>query len=146
MAHVLGRLRHPFAVEHVTLMVRHIYGERVTFHAGEGEVAPGARASCRRPIPTDCRWCGSRLRGGRLCWRPDAAHFYGNLHRRSPFPIVYNIGDMCTGGKPSKRLAGHPDPASFQVTTRWSPNSTPRASDKVDAFALHQTPSRSFAK
>ena len=36
-----GVLRHPFSVEHVTLMVRHVYGERVTFHSGDGEVAPG---------------------------------------------------------------------------------------------------------
>ena len=27
-----GLLRHPFSVEHVTQMVRHVYGERVTFH------------------------------------------------------------------------------------------------------------------
>jgi hypothetical protein len=36
-----GLLRHPFTVEHVTQMVRHVYGERVTFHSGDGEVAPG---------------------------------------------------------------------------------------------------------
>ena len=36
-----GMLRHPFSVEHVTLMVRHVYGERVTFHSGDGEIAPG---------------------------------------------------------------------------------------------------------
>src|SRR6478609_490976 len=36
-----GALRHPFSVEDVTLMVRHVYSERVTFHKGDGEVAPG---------------------------------------------------------------------------------------------------------
>ena len=36
-----GALRHPFSVEHVTLMVRHVFSERVTFHSGDGEVAPG---------------------------------------------------------------------------------------------------------
>ena len=35
-----GLLRHPFSVEHVTTMVQHVYKERVTFHAGEGEVPP----------------------------------------------------------------------------------------------------------
>src|SRR6202047_3637389 len=34
-----GLLRHPFSVEHVTQMVRHVYGERVTFHSGEGRIA-----------------------------------------------------------------------------------------------------------
>ena len=47
MSYATGRcmcnahLRHPFTVEHVTQMVRHVYGERVTFHSGDGEVAPG---------------------------------------------------------------------------------------------------------
>src|SRR6266576_1428303 len=36
-----GVLRHPFSVEHVTLMVRHVFSERVSFHSGDGEVAPG---------------------------------------------------------------------------------------------------------
>ena len=36
-----GLIRHPFSVEHVTQMVRHVYGERVTFHNGDGEIAPG---------------------------------------------------------------------------------------------------------
>ena len=36
-----GTLRHPFSVDHVTLMVRHVFSERVTFHNGDGEVAPG---------------------------------------------------------------------------------------------------------
>ena len=36
-----GGLRHPFSVEHVTLMVRHVFNERVTFHSDDGKVAPG---------------------------------------------------------------------------------------------------------
>ena len=43
-----GMLRHPFSVEHVTTMVRHVYGERVTFHSGDGEVAPVAVRPCSR--------------------------------------------------------------------------------------------------
>jgi glyoxylase-like metal-dependent hydrolase (beta-lactamase superfamily II) len=75
----------------------------------------------------------------------DAAHYYGNLHRRSPFPIVYNIGDMCQGWEIVERLAGHPD----RIIPGHDPLVAaiyPRASDKVDAFALHKAPSRSFAK
>jgi len=36
-----GSLRHPFAVEDVTLMVRLVYGQRVVFHNGDSELAPG---------------------------------------------------------------------------------------------------------
>jgi glyoxylase-like metal-dependent hydrolase (beta-lactamase superfamily II) len=75
----------------------------------------------------------------------DAAHFYGNLHRRSPFPIVYNIGDMCRGWEIVEHLAGHPDriiPGHDPLVAELYP----RASDQTDAFALHRAPSRSFAK
>ncbi|MGY3077504.1 glyoxylase-like metal-dependent hydrolase (beta-lactamase superfamily II) [Bradyrhizobium sp. LM6.10] len=52
-----GLLRHPFSVEHVTQMVRHVYGERVNFYSGDGEVAPRRhRAPRRRPF--------GRLAGG----------------------------------------------------------------------------------
>jgi glyoxylase-like metal-dependent hydrolase (beta-lactamase superfamily II) len=82
---------------------------------------------------------------GAVVLASDAAHYYANLQKRSPFPIVYNIGDMATGWEIVERLAGHPD--------RYIPGHDPlvaeiypRSSDKVDAFALHMAPSRSFAK
>ena len=39
----------------------------------------------------------------------DAAHYYANLQKRSPFPIVYNVGDMLDGWDTAERLAGHID-------------------------------------
>ena len=73
----------------------------------------------------------------------DAAHYYANLQKRSPFPIVYNVGDMVQGWEIVERLAGHPDrfiPGHDPIVSEIYP----RASDKVDAFALHLPPSRSF--
>jgi hypothetical protein len=56
---------------------------------------------------------------------------------------------ICTGGARFRlcveRLAGHPDrfiPGHDPIVAEIYP----RASDKVDAFALHKAPSRSFAK
>src|ERR1700733_3934023 len=92
-----GALRHPFSVEHVTLMVRHVYGERVTFHAGEGEVAPGVTVHHVGGHSDGLQVVRVETARGPVVLASDAAHFYGNLHRRSPFPIVYNIGDMCEG-------------------------------------------------
>jgi hypothetical protein len=66
------------------------------------------------------------------------------MQRKNPFPILYNLGDMMEGWEIVKRLAGHPDRAipghDPQVTEIY-----PRASDQVDAYALHLPPSRSFA-
>src|SRR5216684_4477577 len=75
----------------------------------------------------------------------DASHYYANMHRRSPFPILYNLGDMFEGWDIVKRLAGHPDrviPGHDPIVTEIYP----RASDKVDAYSLHAQPSRSFVK
>src|SRR3979411_2907564 len=140
-----GALRHPFSIEHVTLMVRHVYGERVTFHSGDGEVAPGVTVHRVGGHSDGLQVVRGETAGGPVVLASDAAHYYGNLHRRSPFPIVYNIGDMCQGWEIVERLAGHPDriiPGHDPIVREIYP----RTNDKVDAYALHLKRSRSFAK
>ena len=140
-----GLLRHPFTVEHVTQMVRHVYGERVTFHSGDGEVTPGVTLHRVGGHSDGLQVVRVETERGPVVLASDAAHYYANLHRRSPFPIVYNIGDMAAGWEIVERLAGHPDrfiPGHDPIVSEIYP----RASDKVDAFALHKAPSRSFAK
>ncbi len=140
-----GLLRHPFSVEHVTLMVRHVYGERVTFHSGDGEVAPGVTVHRVGGHSDGLQVVRVETARGPVVLASDAAHYYANLHKRSPFPIVYNVGDMAMGWEIVERLAGHPDrfiPGHDPIVSEIYP----RASDKVDAFALHLAPSRSFAK
>jgi glyoxylase-like metal-dependent hydrolase (beta-lactamase superfamily II) len=138
-------LRHPFSVEHVTLMVRHIYGERVVFHSGEGEVAPGVTVHRVGGHSDGLQVVKVQTARGPVVLASDAAHYYANLHRRSPFPIVYNIGDMARGWDIVERLAGHPDrfiPGHDPIVAEIYP----RASDSVDVFALHLEPKRSFAE
>src|SRR3982074_3336170 len=140
-----GTLRHPFSVEHVTLMVRHVFSERVTFHSGDGEVVPGGTLHRGGGQSGGLQVGRGETARGPVVLASDAAHYYANLHRRSPFPIVYNIGDMCVGWETVERLADNPD----RLTPGQDPIVTeiyPRASDKVDAFALHLVPSRSFVR
>jgi glyoxylase-like metal-dependent hydrolase (beta-lactamase superfamily II) len=140
-----GMLRHPFSIEHVTLMVRHVYGERVSFHSGDGEVAPGVTVHRVGGHSDGLQVVRVETGRGPVVLASDAAHYYANLQRRSPFPIVYNVGDMAQGWEIVERLAGHPDrfiPGHDPIVSEIYP----RASDKVDAFALHLKPSRSFVK
>src|SRR5437763_1012739 len=104
-----GALRHPFSVEHVTLMVRHVFNERVTFHSGEGEVAPGVTLHRGGGHSDGLQVVRVETARGPVVLASDASHYYANMHRRSPFPIVYNIGDMCVGWETVARLAGHRD-------------------------------------
>jgi glyoxylase-like metal-dependent hydrolase (beta-lactamase superfamily II) len=140
-----GVLRHPFSVEHVTQMVRHVFSERVIFHSGEGEVAPGVTLHCVGGHSDGLQVVRVETARGPVVLASDASHYYANMHRRSPFPILYNLGDMYEGWDIVARLAGHPDrviPGHDPIVTEIYP----RASDKVDAYSLHLQPSRSFAK
>ena len=140
-----GVLRHPFSAEHVTLMVRHVFNERVTFHNGDGEVAPGVTLHRVGGHSDGLQVVRVETARGPVVLASDASHYYGNMHRRMPFPIIYNVGDMFEGWDIAARLAGHPD----RVIPGHDPLVTeiyPRASDKVDAYSLHVAPSRSFAK
>jgi glyoxylase-like metal-dependent hydrolase (beta-lactamase superfamily II) len=140
-----GLLRHPFSVEHVTLMVRHVFSERVDFHNGDGEVAPGVTLHRVGGHSDGLQVVRVETERGPVVLASDASHYYGNMHRRSPFPIIYNLGDMFEGWDIAHRLAGHPDrviPGHDPIVTEIYP----RASDKVDAYALHLEPSRSFVK
>jgi len=140
-----GMLRHPFSVEHVTTMVKHVYGERVTFHSGDGEIAPGVTVHRVGGHSDGLQVVRVETARGPVVLASDAAHYYANLQKRSPFPIVYNVGDMAQGWEIVERLAGHPDrfiPGHDPIVSEIYP----RASDKVDAFALHLAPSRSFVK
>ncbi len=131
-----GTLRHPFSVEHVTLMVRHVFSERVTFHNGDGEVAPGVTLHRVGGHSDGLQVVRVETARGPVVLASDAAHYYGNMHRRSPFPIIYNVGDMFDGWDIAQRLAGHPDrviPGHDPIVTEIYP----RASDKVDAWSLH---------
>ncbi|MGJ4927539.1 N-acyl homoserine lactonase family protein [Bradyrhizobium sp. HKCCYLS2038] len=139
-----GMLRYPFSVEHVTTMVRHVYGERVTFHSGDGEVVPGVTVHRVGGHSDGLQVVRVETARGPVVLASDAAHYYANLQRKSPFPIVYNIGDMAQGWEIIERLAGHPDrfiPGHDPLVTELYP----RVSEAADAYALHVAPKRSFA-
>src|ERR1700724_3197368 len=140
-----GQLRHPFSVEHVTLMVRHVFSERVTFHSGDGEIVPGVTLDRVGGHSGGLQVVRVETARGTVVRASDASHYYANMHRRSPFPIVYNLGDMCVGWEIVERLAGDPDPI-IPWHDPLAAEIHPRASDKVDAYALHLAPTRSFAK
>lgn len=139
-----GMLRYPFSVNDVTLMVRHVYKDRVTFHNGEGEIATGVTVHHIGGHSDGLQVVRVETARGPVVLASDAIHFYGNIHRKLPFPILYNLGDMMDGWTTIERLAGHPDriiPGHDPLVCALYP----RASDTVEAFALHEPPKRSFA-
>ena len=139
-----GLLRHPFSAEDVTLMVRHVFSDRVVFHDGDDEIAPGVTLHHIGGHSDGLQVVRVETERGPVVLASDAAHYYGNMQRGNPFPIVYNLGDMMEGWKTVERLAGHPD----RVIPGHDPmvrELYPQANDKVDAVALHKAPKRSLA-
>jgi len=136
-----GVLRHAYSVEDIVAMVRNVYADRVVFHAGDQPgVFPGI----------DLLLIGGHTRGlqsvrvstarGRVVLASDAAHYYENLERGLPFPIVCNVADMIAGHRRVVAAADSPD----HVVPGHDPEVLKRypwlAGDAVGIACLHQRP------
>src|SRR5690606_20440425 len=93
MAFATGRhacdqgIRAPFDGEPVAQLVRKLYADHVVFHDGDAAFAPGiALRLCDGHTAGLMAVCCETARGT-VVLASDAAHLYGNLTRRIPFPI-----------------------------------------------------------
>jgi glyoxylase-like metal-dependent hydrolase (beta-lactamase superfamily II) len=103
MSFVTGRhmgssaMRHPFEVDDVIAMVRAVYGERVLFHNGTEEIAPGITVHRVGGHTDGLQVVTVETARGTVVLASDASHFYANMREQNPFPIVFNLGDMVEG-------------------------------------------------
>jgi len=127
MAYATGRcmcdqaLQHPFTVDHVCRMVRHVYSGRVQFHRGDGAIAPGVTVHHVGGHSMGLMFVRVKTARGWVALASDAAHFYENIERRMPFVIVHSVEDMLRGwdrlyeeaSSPAHVIPGH-DPLVLQ--------------------------------
>jgi glyoxylase-like metal-dependent hydrolase (beta-lactamase superfamily II) len=112
MAFATGRhmcqacIRIPFEAEDVVKMVRHLYADRLCFHSGVGEVAPGVTVHHVGGHSDGLQMVRVESARGPLAIASDALHFYGNVERNNPFPIIFDLGAMTGGWRMAKKLAG----------------------------------------
>jgi glyoxylase-like metal-dependent hydrolase (beta-lactamase superfamily II) len=99
-------LRHPFEVEDVVRMVRALYADRLRFHDGDAEIAPGVSVHHVGGHSDGLQMVRVQTARGPLVLAADASHFYANMQRENPFPIVYDVGAMARGWKRALALAG----------------------------------------
>ena len=104
----MGRkaLRHAFTVEHIKDLVERVFDEKVRFHNGDVELAPGL----------SLHHIGGHTRGlqvvrvdtgsGIVVLASDATHYYANMDEERPFPIVLDVGKMIDGYDILRELAG----------------------------------------
>ncbi len=133
-------LRHAFDVDDVAQMVRQVYAGRVQFHRGDAELRPGLTLHRIGGHTDGLQAVRVHTERGWIVLASDAAHYGDNLRRRSPFPIVYHVGDMLRGFDTLLSLAdsdqhvipGH-DPAVMAEYPAFS-DAAP------DVVALHRPP------
>jgi glyoxylase-like metal-dependent hydrolase (beta-lactamase superfamily II) len=133
-------LRHAYDVEDVVQMVRNVYLDRVKFHDGQAQLRPGISLHRIGGHTDGLQAVRVHTARGWIVLASDATHYEENLRRRSPFPIVYHVGDMLEGFDRLRELADSPDHIipghDPKVLSRY-----PRArADLVDIVALHLTP------
>lgn len=112
-----------YELDDVIEVIRLNYAERVNFYNGRQELAPGISIE---PLPGHT--CGQQgvlvnTRRGAILLASDAAHYYENVYRRRPFPLVYSTPDMVdsferimglVGGRIERVIPGH-DPLVMKL-------------------------------
>jgi glyoxylase-like metal-dependent hydrolase (beta-lactamase superfamily II) len=102
-------LRHPYDVEDVVTFVRTVYADRVVFHEGTAELAPGLSVHLVGGHSKGLQVVRVWTRRGWVVIASDATHLYGNIGRGIPFPAVYSVGDMMQGFDTVRSLADSDD-------------------------------------
>lgn len=90
-------LRMPFTAGHVCEAIKRLYAGKVVFHDGDAEVAEGVSVHRIGGHSRGLQAVRVRTDAGWMVLASDAAHFYENLWRRKPFPIVVDLEDMLQG-------------------------------------------------
>ena len=114
MQFATGRLMtaEPFAysysVDDVCRMVRNVYAGRVAFHDGDDEIAPGVSVHHIGGHTQGLQCVRVRTARGWVVLASDACHYYENMDRTAPFPIVHSLADMIAGYDRLRDLATSP--------------------------------------
>jgi len=98
-----------FDVEDVVGMVRSLYAGRVRFHAGDAELFPGISVHLIGGHTMGLQVVRVHTRRGWIVLASDATHYYANLERERPYPIVWSVPDMLAGYRRVRELADSAD-------------------------------------
>jgi glyoxylase-like metal-dependent hydrolase (beta-lactamase superfamily II) len=97
--------RGAYEVEDVVGMVRRVYENRVCFHDGDAEIAPGVSVHLIGGHTMGLQVVRVATRRGAVVLASDASHFYANMAQTRPFPIVWSVADMVEGYRKLRALA-----------------------------------------
>jgi glyoxylase-like metal-dependent hydrolase (beta-lactamase superfamily II) len=107
MCHAM--MRHGYEADDVVHMVRCVFDQRVEFHDGPREIAPGVELHHIGGHTKGLQSVRVRTRRGWVVLASDASHFYAHMEQDRAFPILHNLADMLEGFKTLRRLATSPN-------------------------------------
>jgi len=87
----IGAQRAAYGAADVQAMVGKLFADRVVFHDGEAELAPGLTLHRVGGHTRGLQVVRVNTARGHVVLASDAAHFYANWRQRRPFPIVDDV-------------------------------------------------------
>jgi len=112
LAHATSRamcdhgVRMPFDGEPVAQLVRKLYSDRVVFHDGDGDFAPGVALRLCPGHTAGLMVVCCETERGTVVLASDAAHLYANITRSLPFPIYLDEPQYRVAQERALELAG----------------------------------------
>lgn len=104
-----ARLRRSYEPDHVAGMVRLVFDDRVTFHKGDGAIAPGISVHQVAGHSPGMQCVRIHTRRGWVVLASDASHYYEHLEQRRVFPVVVDVGGVLESYDRLLALADSPD-------------------------------------
>jgi glyoxylase-like metal-dependent hydrolase (beta-lactamase superfamily II) len=102
-------LRRPFDVDDVQSAIRALYADRIRFHDGTAEIAPGITLHLIGGHSGGIQSVRVPTKRGWVVLAGDAVHLWGNIRKRNPFPVVVDVARMLRGFEILEALADGPD-------------------------------------
>jgi glyoxylase-like metal-dependent hydrolase (beta-lactamase superfamily II) len=103
-----ARLRHSFEVEDVAGIIRMNFAERVAWHDGDAELAPGLKIHACGGHSAGLQCVTVNTARGTVVLATDVTHFYENLEKNRPFTTAFHVGGMLDGFDRLRALAPSP--------------------------------------
>jgi glyoxylase-like metal-dependent hydrolase (beta-lactamase superfamily II) len=104
-----AHMRIPFEADDVVAMVRKVFADRVVFHDGEDQIAPGITLHRIGGHSKGLQCVRVKTARGHVVLASDASHLYPHINEGRVFPITFCVGDVLEGYATIKRLADSPD-------------------------------------
>jgi glyoxylase-like metal-dependent hydrolase (beta-lactamase superfamily II) len=137
-----GYFNHGYEVEEVVGMVRLVYKDRVDFHAGTHELAPGISLHLLGGHTAGLQCVRVMTRRGWVVLASDASHYYEHMRTNRCFTLAFNLGDMVNAYCTLRELAESPRhiiPGHDPLVMRYYPAASPELEGiavRLDADSL----------